>query len=123
MTTQEVASRYYELIQKGQNETVLNELYSPDIISLEPENDSQVPLRVEGIDACKQKERQFFENIETMHGGFCHEPIVSNYHFACSMGMDVTYKGKERRQKDQIGVFEVENGKIVKEQYFYDDFK
>lgn len=123
MTTQEVADRYYELIQKGQSETILNELYSPEIISLEPENDSNVPRCVEGITACKQKEQQFFEQIEEMHGGFCGVPIASNYHFACVMGMDVTYKGKARRQKNQIGVFEVENGKIVKEQYFYDDFK
>ncbi|MBC8142532.1 MAG: hypothetical protein H7Y38_13960 [Armatimonadetes bacterium] len=123
MTTQEVANRYYELIQRGQSETILNELYSPDIISLEPENDSQVPLKTVGIEDCKQKERQFGELIEEMHSGFCNPPIVSNYHFACSMGMDVTYKGRERRQKDQIGVFEVENGKIIKEQYFYDDFK
>jgi limonene-1,2-epoxide hydrolase len=36
--------------------------------------------------------------------------------------MDAKMKGKERKTKGQIGVFEVRNGKIVKEQFFYDDF-
>lgn len=36
MTTQEVANRYYELAQQGQNEKIIDELYSPNIVSIEP---------------------------------------------------------------------------------------
>jgi limonene-1,2-epoxide hydrolase len=36
--------------------------------------------------------------------------------------MDVKMRGKERKLKNQIGIFEVRNGKIVKEQFFFDDF-
>lgn len=50
------------------------------------------------------------------------EPIVSNFFFSHMTEMDVKMKGKERKIKGQIGVFEVRNGKIVKEQFFYDDF-
>jgi hypothetical protein len=57
-----------------------------------------------------------------MHGGYMSEPVVSSFFFSMMTGMDVTMKGKQRRLKDQIGVFEVRNGKIVKEQFFYDDF-
>lgn len=35
------------------------------------------------------------------------------------MGMDVTLKGMGRRQMDEIAVYEVKDGKIVKEQFFY----
>ncbi len=122
MTTQEIANRYHELARQGQLEKLQDELYSPDAVSIEPENDSQLPLMVVGLPAMRQKEQQFYRLIEQMHGGFCKEPIVSSYHFACTMGMDVTMKGKARRIKEQLGVFEVDGGKIVKEQFFYNDF-
>jgi hypothetical protein len=123
MTTQEVANRYYELAQQGQLEKLQDELYSPNAVSIEPENDSQLPLEVIGLPAMRQKEQEFYQLIEQMHGGFCKEPIVSSYYFACTMGMDVTMKGKARRIKEQLGVFEVDKGKIVKEQFFYNDFE
>lgn len=124
MTTQEVANRYYELVQQGNRpETIHDELYAPDAVSIEPENNSALPLRVQGLDAMRQKEYGFFQRmVEEMHGGSCGEPVVSTVHFACAMDMDVTMKGEARRVKEQIGVFEVRDGKIVSEQFFYDDF-
>ena len=123
MTTQEVANRYFELAQKGQLEQIQDELYSPDALSIEPVNDSNLPISVKGIVAMRQKEAEFYKLIDGMYGGFCKEPIVTTYNFACASGMDVLMKGKERKMKEQIGVFEVENGKIIKEQFFYNDFK
>jgi hypothetical protein len=35
--------------------------------------------------------------------------------------MDVTMKGQKRKQKDQLAVFEVVNGKIALEHFFYAD--
>jgi hypothetical protein len=35
------------------------------------------------------------------------------------MGMDVTMKGQDRAKMDEIVVYEVKDGKIVKEQFFY----
>lgn len=122
MTTQEVAKRYYALIQMHQYEQIQNELYIPEAISVEPENDSNLPLVVTGIEAIKQKEGIFFSQVEEMHGDYMSEPVVSTFFFSMMTGMDVTMKGKQRKNKEQIGVFEVRNGKIVKEQFFYDDF-
>lgn len=122
MTTQEVAKRYYALIQQHQYKQIQDELYAPNAISIEPENDSNLPLVVEGIQALQQKEGLFFSQVDQMFGGKMSEPIVSNFHFSQMTEMDVKMKGKERKSKAQIGVFEVRNGKIVKEQFFYDDF-
>jgi hypothetical protein len=121
MTTQEVANRYYELAQKGGNEQIIQELYSPNIVSIEQEDYPQLPYKVEGLEAYKQKEVQFFQMFEGVHSGYCNEPIVITSFFACAMGMDVTVKGQGRKMKHEIGVFEVNNGKIVKEQWFYKD--
>ena len=35
------------------------------------------------------------------------------------MGMDVTMKGAGRVKMDEIALYEVKDGKIVKEQFFY----
>lgn len=122
MTTEQVAQRYYELIQQNQYEQIQNELYAPNAVSIEPVNDSNLPLVVEGIEALRQKEGLFFTQIDEMFGGKMSEIIVSNFFFSHMTEMDVKMKGKERKIKGQIGVFEVRNGKIVKEQFFYDDF-
>ncbi len=122
MTTQQVAEKYYELIQQHQYEQIQNELYSPNVVSIEPENDTHLPLVVEGIAALRQKEGTFYAHVEEMHGGYMSEPVVSSFFFSMMTGMDVTMKGKQRKKKDQIGIFEVRDGKIVKEQFFYDDF-
>jgi hypothetical protein len=122
MTTQQVAKRYYELIQLNKYAEIQDELYAPDAISIEPENDSNLPLVVEGIAALRQKEGLFFSEVDEMFGSRMSEIIVSNFFFSHMTEMDVKMKGKERKIKGQIGVFEVRNGKIVKEQFFYDDF-
>lgn len=122
MTTQQVAQRYYELIQRHQYEQIQNELYAHNAVSIEPENDSKLPLSVTGIDALRKKEALFFSQVEQMHGGYMSEVVVSTFFFSLMTGMDVTIKGKQRKKKEQICVFEVREGKIVKEQFFYDDF-
>ncbi|MGB3801063.1 MAG: SnoaL-like domain-containing protein [Lewinella sp.] len=122
MTTQAVAQRYHELMQTGQIEQVLKELYSPDIISLEPLNDSQLPRRTEGMAAYREKEKLYFGQIEQMYASFLSPPAVSTVHFTVMLGMDVTIRGKSRKEKKEIGVFEVRDGKIVREEWFYDDF-
>ena len=122
MTTEQVAKRYYELIQQHQYEKIQNELYTPNAISIEPENDSNLPLIVEGLEALRQKEGLFFSLIEEMYGSYMSEPVVSTFFFSMMTGMDVKMRGKARKKKEQICVFEVRDGKIVKEQFFYDDF-
>jgi len=118
MTTQDVADRFNELAQTGQWEQVQNELYADNAVSIEPANSPGMKT-AEGIDAIKQKGKQFGEMVEEMHGGYSKEPCVAGNHFAVAMGMDVTMKGKGRMKMDEVGVYEVHDGKIVKEQFFY----
>lgn len=118
MTTQEVANRFNELAATGNWEAIQEELYADDAVSIEPTH-SQGLQTVEGLEAIKQKGVQFQEMVEAMHGGYSKDPIVAGNHFAVAMGMDVTMKGMGRMQMDEICVYEVKDGKIVKEQFFY----
>lgn len=63
MTTQEVAKRYYELIQQHQYKQIQDELYAQNATSIEPENDTNLPLVVEGIVAFQQKKDYFSHKL------------------------------------------------------------
>ncbi|HEX7847866.1 MAG TPA: nuclear transport factor 2 family protein [Chitinophagaceae bacterium] len=118
MTTQEVANRFNELAQTGQWDKIQEELYSDDAESVEPPH-SQGLQSVKGLDAIKEKGKRFNEMVEEMHGGYSNAPIVAGTHFAVAMGMDCTMKGMGRINMEEIAVYQVKDGKIVKEQFFF----
>jgi hypothetical protein len=118
MTTQEVANRFHELAQTGQWDKIQDELFAENAVSTEPPH-AQGLQSVEGIAAIRQKGKQFGEMVEEMHGGYSSAPLVGGRFFSVAMGMDVTYKGMGRQKMDEIAVYEVKDGKIVKEQFFY----
>ena len=118
MTTQEVANRFNELSQQGNWMQIQEELFSDDAQSIEPPH-AQGLQSVHGREAIKQKGEMFQSMVEEMHGGYSSEPVVAGNHFALAMGMDVTMKGMGRSKMDEIAVYEVKDGKIVKEQFFY----
>lgn len=117
-TTAAVANRFHELAQSGQWDVIQDELFAGNAVSIEPEN-STLLRSAEGIEAIKKKGKQFGEMLEEMHGGYSNAPQVAGNHFAVAMGMDVTMKGMGRMQMDEIAVYEVKDGKITREQFFY----
>lgn len=118
MTTQDVANRFNELAQTGQWNQILDELYADNATSIEPEH-SQGLRTVTGLAAIREKGKQFGEMVEEMHGGYSNEPQVGGNFFSMAMGMDVTMKGMGRMKMDEIALYEVRDGKIVREQFFY----
>ena len=118
MTTKEIANRFNELAQLGQWDQIQNELFSEKAVSIEP-SDSPGMKSVEGLQAIKKKGQDFGQMLEEMHGGYSNEPVIAGNHFAVAMGMDVTMKGQPRMKMEEIAVYKVEDGKIVKEQFFY----
>ena len=120
MTTQEVANRYNELAQEGKWDKVLEELYADNAVSIEPPHAAAMGMgNAEGIEAIKKKGEAFNSMVEEMHGGYCSAPVVGGNYFSVAMGMDVTMKGMGRSKMDEIAVYEVKDGKIVKEQFFF----
>ena len=120
MTTQEVAKRFNQLAQENKWMEIQDELYSDDAVSIEPPHAAAAGLQnAQGRDALKRKAEEFNKSIEEMHSGYSSEPVVGGTHFAVAMGMDVTMKGAGRMSMDEIAVYEVKNGKIVKEQFFF----
>ncbi len=117
MTTQEVANRLVEICREGAWQKAYEELYSPDCVSIEP---AGAPWEVaNGMAEIQKKGEKFNEMVEEMHGGTVSNPMVAGDFFSVIMEMDVTYKGAPRSKDSEVCVYEVKDGKIVKEQFFY----
>ncbi len=118
MTTQEVADKFMELANHGKYNEIQDKLYADNCVSIEPENSNGMN-KVEGLQAIKEKGKKFSESIEEMHSGFTGEPIVAGNYFSLAMGFDATMKGMGRMKMEEISMYEVKDGKIIKEQFFF----
>jgi len=118
MTTQDVANRFQELAQASDWNKIQDELFASNAVSIEPPQSPGLQT-AEGIDAIKQKGKQFSEMVEEVHGGYTSAPVVGGKFFSVAMGMDCTMKGMGRMKLDEIALYEVKDGKIVREQFFY----
>ena len=117
MTTQEVADRLVNLCREGNYQEAYG-LYADDAVSIEMPG---VPNEVtQGIDNILKGFEQWANSIEERHGGSVGNPVVAGNHFTVPMVSDATFKGMGRCKMEELCVYEVENGKIKKAQFFYD---
>jgi len=118
MTVKEIASRLADLCRQGKYEDAQKELYSKDAVSIEPEGSPGLQT-VKGLDAIVEKGHQFMGMVEQVHSNTVSEPIVAGNTFAVAAVLDLTLKGMGRVPMEELAVYEVQDGKVVKEQFFY----
>ena len=118
LTTQEVAERFDELAQQEKWFEIHDEFFAEDVKSIEPINSPYLKY-AEGIDVVRKKASDFVEKVEALHGAHTSHPVVGGNHFSVARNMDLTVKGFGRIQIDEIMLYEVNNGQIVSEQFFY----
>ena len=117
MTTHEVANRLVELCREGKNVDAINELYADNVVSRESKG---APMELaEGKEAVMSKHDHWNSTVEKVHSGIISDPLVSGNFFTCTMDMDVTYKEYGRMEMHEVCVYEVKDGKIVSDQFFY----
>lgn len=117
MNTQEVANRWAELCRKGDFQTCYQELYSPQCVSIEPEGAQWE--RAEGMEEMAKKGAMWNEMVLETHGAEIGDPVVAENFFSARQSMDVTFKEGGRQNFEELSLYEVQDGKIVKEQFFY----
>ncbi len=117
MTTQEIANKLVDLCRKGDYKTIYQELYSPDCVSIEPKGAKMEVCN--GLKEMAAKGKAWNESMEEFHDSSVGDPIVAGNHICMTMMMDATFKGVGREKMDELCVYEVQDGKIVKEQFFY----
>ena len=118
LTTQEVAARFNELAMQEKWFEIQEEFFADEIKSIEPHN-SPYMGNAEGKDAVCKKGETFVQKIEAVHKMHTTEPVVGGNHFAVGREMDITLKDLGRVQINQVMLYEVKDGKIVMEQFFY----
>jgi hypothetical protein len=118
MTTQEVAQRLFELCENDDTPTALNELYAENATSTEA-NMEGLRETISGLNAIREKSKQFMEMIESVHGGYTKPPLVFGNYIFMEMGMDFTMKEYGRMNVSEMAKYEVKDGKIISEEFFY----
>jgi ketosteroid isomerase-like protein len=116
-STTEVAHRLIELCRQGKNMDAVHELYADNILSLEPKG--SMTERAEGKEAIIAKETGFFTMVEEVHSSEVSDALVAENFFSITMKMDMTVKGMGRTRMDEVCVYEVKDGKIVFEEFFF----
>lgn len=118
LTTQEVAVRFDELAGQEKWFEIQDELFAENVKSIDPPNSPYFKY-AEGKAAVRKKGEEFVGKIEAFHGAHTTHPIIGGNHFAVGREMDITVKGFGRIKIDEIMLYEVKDGQIVSEQFFY----
>jgi limonene-1,2-epoxide hydrolase len=116
MSIKDLAEAFTALLKNNQHEAAAAQYNSPDIVSLEAMDGPMA--RVQGTAALAEKGAWWYANHE-IHGAEAHGPYVNGDQFAVRFWMDVTPKGADRVQMDEVGIYTVRDGKIVEERFFY----
>lgn len=117
-TTQEVADRFHELAQQEKWFEIQDEFFSEDVKSIDPPGSPYFEY-AEGKAAVRKKGEDFVRRIEAGHKVYTSAPLVTGNHFAVAREIDITVQPHGRIQINQIMLYEVLEGQIVSEQFFY----
>lgn len=117
MTTQVIAERFVELCRQGQFEAAQKELFSSDVVSVEPYGTALFPKETRSLEALLEKARKFTSLIEQVHSLSISDPLVAGNAFAIAMKLSATIKGHGHQELDELCVYEVKDGKIVSERF------
>ena len=119
MDTKQIAARLAELCTSGEFEKAQQELYGDDVVSIEPQESPGYDKITKGKDAVLKKIRKFMTTVETVYGNKVSAPLIAGNAIAFTLSMDVKMKGQERMEMPELCVYEVKNGKVISEQFFF----
>jgi ketosteroid isomerase-like protein len=122
MDTKEVGEKLVALCREGKNVEAVDTLYGPDIVSVEAVSMPDMPAEMNGIDAVRGKNQWWLDNHE-IHSASAEGPYPHGDKFAVKYAYDVTSKAGpmagNRMKMDEVAVYTVRDGKIVREEFFY----
>jgi ketosteroid isomerase-like protein len=119
MSALEIANKYVALCKEGRNEEALDTLFSKDAVSVEAGGPPGMDRTSKGVEAIRGKGKWWIDN-HTVHKAEVYGPYPHDDRFAVRFVYDITVKASGQRiTMDEIGLFTVENGKITREEFFY----
>lgn len=115
MSVKEKIEDVYNHIQNGTALEAFEKYYDEDVTMILEDG-----TEVEGKDANRDRENEFFDSVEEFHGAGVVN-ITSNEDeeaTAAESWMDVTFKESGRMKIEQVATQQWEDGKIVRERFY-----
>ncbi|MDW5441767.1 nuclear transport factor 2 family protein [Polaromonas sp. SM01] len=120
MTTMEIAKKLVELCKQGKNAEALDTLFADDVVSVEAVAMPGAQQEAKGLAAVKAKGEWWVNNHE-VHSASVTGPWPHGDRFIVGFEFDVTNKPSGKRMKmAEAALYTVRNGKVVREEFFYD---
>lgn len=118
MTTNEVAARFNELAKAEKWFEIQDELFADNVKSIDPPKSPYFGY-AEGKANVRKKGETFVQKITDFHGAHTTEPVIGGNYFAVGREVDITLQEHGRIQMKEIMLYEVKDGQIISEQFFY----
>ena len=118
MSTMDIANQLVDLCRQGKNHEA-KALYAADAVSVEAIAPPGGEREAKGLAAIQAKGAWWRENHE-IHSAAVTGPWPNGDRFVVVFNYDVTNKPSGQRMKlDEVGLYTLQNGKIVREEFFY----
>lgn len=118
-----IGKKLVEYCRNGLNLEAISTLYSRDIVSVEAASTPDFPGEIRGIDNVVAKNKKWYDMNEVHHAA-ADGPFPHGDKFAVIFRYETTAKEgprKGQRSKfEEVAVYTVKDGKIVREEFFYD---
>ena len=119
MTAMEIGKKLVEYCNAGKNDHAIEALYAQDVVSIEAGAPPGQSREAKGLQAVLGKSKWWAEN-HTVHSAKHDGPWPHDDRFIVRFTYDVTLKTAGKRfTMDEVGLFTVKDGKIVREEFFY----
>ncbi len=114
-TIQQIAERLVTLCREQKFIEAYRELFGEEAESVDPMHSLMPPAR--GLITLIEREKQFLAKT-TIHKIEVSEPLIAGNYFAINIRMDFTVDDKGRTDLEELCVYHVKSGKIVRQQFF-----
>lgn len=119
MTTMDVAQQLVALCKQGKNLEVVDTLLAEDVVSVEAGAPPGMQRETRGRAAVRAKAEWWLANHE-IHSASVTGPWPHDERFIVGFQYEVTNKPSGKRMKlDEVALYSVANGKVVREEFFY----
>jgi SnoaL-like domain len=121
MTVTDIGKKIVEVVRAQRYEDAL-QFYAENAESVEAQGSPEMPARIKGVEAIRGKAQWWVANNQ-VHKAEAKGPFPNENRFAVIYNFDVTPKAGpmagKRMQMEEVGLYTVEGGKIVREEFFY----
>ena len=117
MTTKQIAARLLEILNTGQFDEAVKELFSDDAVSIEEREQPPFAKITTGKKAILEKGDIWRSMLEAVHDMKISEPVFGGESFAIGLMVDVSIKGRGRMTIEEVVLYKTANGKIISEQF------